>query len=131
MAQPAVQGDVIKGQCQIGSHRVPNPNSGAAQPNPYPLPFAGRLEKGLVASVTIGGRPVAVVGSSAENKPPHGGLHPADKTQINTKLQVGTVESGSPTVTFGGEAAATSQSRCKICGGLATITTTIANVTVG
>jgi uncharacterized Zn-binding protein involved in type VI secretion len=131
MAQPAVQGDVIQGSCQPGTHQMPNPSSGAPQPNPSPLPFVGRIESGLVASVTIGGRPVAVVGSSADNKPLHIGLHPSDRTQVNPKLQVGKVTSGSPTVTFGGKPAATSQSQCSICGGTATIRTTVTNVTVG
>ena len=130
MAAPAVKGDIIQGQCQPAFHVVPNPSSGAPQPPPAPLPFNGPLTSGLVDSVTIGGRPVAVVGSSGDNTPPHIGLHPSDPTQVNVRLQVGQVTSGSPTVTFGGKPAASSASQCKICGGTAQIKTTVTNVTV-
>lgn len=129
MAQPAVQGDVIQGQCLPGTHQIPSP-VGNPIPSPSPLPFNGPLQSGLVSSVTIGGKAVAVVGSSGDNTPPHIGLHATDPTQVNVKLQVGQVMSGSPTVTFGGKAAATSQSQCKICGGTATIKCTTTNVTV-
>lgn len=130
MAIPAVKGDVVQGNCLPGTHQVPNP-SGGSMPNPAPLPFAGPLNAGLIDTVTIGGRPVAVEGSSGDNKPLHVGLFASDKAQVNTKLQVGKVQSGSVTVTFGGKAAATSQSMCKICGGAAKIMTTVTNVTVG
>lgn len=129
MAQPAVQGDIIQGNCLPGTHQIPSP-AGNPTPSPSPLPFNGPLQSGLVSSVTIGGKPVAVVGSSGDNTPPHIGLHASDPTQVNVKLQVGQVMSGSPTVTFGGKAAATSQSQCKICGGTATIKCTTTNVTV-
>jgi uncharacterized Zn-binding protein involved in type VI secretion len=129
MAQPAVQGDMIQGNCLPGTHQVPSP-SGGPMSNPAPLPFAGPLTEGLVSSVTIGGRAVAVVGSAGDNRPPHIGLHASDPAQVNVKLQVGKVTTGSATVTFGGKAAATSQSQCKICGGTATIMTTVTNVTV-
>lgn len=129
MAQPAVQGDIIQGNCLPGTHQIPGP-LGVPIPSPAPLPFVGPLQSGLESSVTIGGKPVAVVGSSGDNTPPHIGLHASDPTQIVMKLQVGQVLSGSPTVTFGGKPAATSQSQCKICGGTAQIKCTTMNVTV-
>jgi uncharacterized Zn-binding protein involved in type VI secretion len=129
MAQPAVQGDLIQGNCLPGTHQIPGP-LGVPIPSPAPLPFVGPLLSGLISTVTIGGRPVAVVGSSGDNTPPHIGLHATDPAQLMPKLQVGQVMSGSPTVTFGGKPAATSQSQCKICGGVAKITTTVTNVTV-
>jgi uncharacterized Zn-binding protein involved in type VI secretion len=130
MAQPAVQGDLIQGNCLPGSHQVPNPSSGSPQPSPSPLPFSGPLLAELVPKVTIGGKPVAVVGSSADNTPVHIGLHPSDPRQANPKLQVGKVVAGSSTVTFGGKPAATSMSQCQICGGTAKIVTTVTNVTI-
>lgn len=128
MAQPAVQGDLIQGNCLPGAHQVPNP-SGSPTPSP-PLPFSGPLLTALVPEVTIGGKTVAVVGSSGDNTPPHIGLHASDPSQANPKLQVGKVLAGSATVTFGGKAAATSMSQCQICGGVARITTTVTNVTI-
>jgi uncharacterized Zn-binding protein involved in type VI secretion len=130
MAQPAVQGDLIQGNCLPGMHQIPNPSSGAPQPSPAPLPFSGPLLAALVPEVTIGGKAVAVVGSSADNTPPHIGLHASDPSQANPKLQVGKVVAGSATVTFGGKPAATSMSQCQICGGSAKIMTTVSNVTI-
>jgi uncharacterized Zn-binding protein involved in type VI secretion len=113
MAQPLVMGDKIQGQCAI--HQVPNPASGAPQPSPAPLPFSAPLLSGLESTVTIGGKPVAVMGSSGYNMPPHVGLHPADPYMVPT-LQEGKVLTGSPTVTAGGKALATSSSQVSMCG---------------
>ncbi len=113
MAQPLVMGDKIQGQCAI--HQVPNPASGAPQPSPAPMPFSAPLLQGLEATVTIGGKPVAVMGSSGFNTPPHVGLHPADPFMLPT-LQEGRVLSGSPTVTAGGKPIATSSSQVAMCG---------------
>ena len=101
MAQPLVMGDKISGQCAI--HQVPNPASGAPQPSPAPMPFSAPLLSGLESTVTIGGKPVAVMGSSGYNLPPHVGLHPADPYMVPT-MQEGKVLTGSPTVTAGGKA---------------------------
>ena len=135
MAQPAVQGDIIQGTppqggCLPATHQMIGP-LGAPIPNPPPgLPFIGMLNDGFVETVTIGGKPVAVVGSKGDTTFPHPGLHASDPTQINVKLQVGEVMTGSPTVTFGGEPAATSQSVVKTCGGTAQIKCATFDVTV-
>lgn len=129
MAQPAVQGDIVQGLCLPGTHLIIGP-LGVPTPSPAPLPFIGPLQSGLEATVTIMGKPVAVVGSSGNNTPPHIGLHATDPAQLNPMLQVGQVMSGSPTVTFGGKPAATTQSQCKICGGTATIQPTVFTVSV-
>jgi len=113
MAQPLVMGDKITGQCAI--HQVPNPASGAPQPSPAPMPFSAPLLSGLESTVTIGGKPVAVMGSSGYNLPPHVGLHPADPYMVPT-MQEGKVLTGSPTVTAGGKAIATSSSQVSMCG---------------
>ena len=112
MAQPLVMGDKIQGQCAI--HQIPNPASGAPQPSPAPLPFSAPLLSGLEPTVTIGGKAVAVVGSSGYNTPPHVGLHASDPFMVSTTQQ-GLVLSGSPTVTAGGKPIATSSSQVAMC----------------
>jgi uncharacterized Zn-binding protein involved in type VI secretion len=111
MAQPMVQGDKVQGQC--AAHQVPSP-SGAPMPSPAPLPFSAPLVMGLDPTVMIGGKPVAVVGSSGVNTPPHVGLHATDPFVVPT-LQQGTVMSGSPTVTVGGKPVATTMSQVTMC----------------
>ena len=64
--------------------------------------------------MTIGGKAVAVVGSSGYNTPPHVGLHPSDPFMVPTTQQ-GMVLSGSPTVTAGGKPIATSSSQVSMC----------------
>jgi len=81
--------------------------------------------------VTIGGKAVAVIGSSGYNTPPHVGLHPSDPSVVPT-MQEGKVLSGSATVTAGGKAIATTDSQVSMCAQmpgkpLATVT----GVTVG
>ncbi len=112
MAQPLVMGDKIQGQCAI--HQVPNPGTGVPQPSPAPMPFSAPLLTGLEATVTIGGKAVAVMGSSGYNTPPHVGLHPADPFMVPATQQ-GMVLSGSPTVTAGGKPIATTDSQTAMC----------------
>jgi uncharacterized Zn-binding protein involved in type VI secretion len=107
MAQPLVMGDKITGQCP--GHMIPSA-SGTAPAGP--LPFSAPLTDGLESKVTIGGKPVAVLGASGLNFPPHPGLADAF-TAPNT--QKGMVLSGSPTVTAGGKPIATSSSQCSMC----------------
>ena len=131
MAIPAVQGDRITGICPSGQHQVPNPGAPPpSMPNPQPLNFSAPLKDRLISTVTIGGKPVAVKGSTAAPFK-HPEVIPPDKTLANPLLQVAKVDTGSATVTFGGEPAATSDSRCSTCGGSARIMTTVANVMVG
>jgi uncharacterized Zn-binding protein involved in type VI secretion len=128
MAQPLVKGDKVQGQCAV--HQVPNPATGAPQPSPAPLPFAAPLTMGLVETVTIGGKAVAVVGSSGLNTPPHVGLHATD-AYVTPAMQKGAVTTGSPTVTAGGKAVATSSSACSMCAQApAKPVATVTNVTV-
>jgi uncharacterized Zn-binding protein involved in type VI secretion len=112
MGAPAiVQDDRISGTCAV--HQVPNPTSGAPQPGP-PMPFSAPLQAGLVASVLIGGRPAAVVGSSGLNTPAHMGLHPADP-YVAPMAQVGRITSGSASVLIGGQPAAITTSTATCC----------------
>ena len=82
MAQPLVMGDKIQGQCAI--HQIPNPASGAPQPVAARCRSPRRCSTGLEPTVTIGGKAVAVMGSSGYNTPPHVGLHPADPFMVPT-----------------------------------------------
>lgn len=127
MATPLVMGDTIKGQC--ATHTVPNPNSGAPQPSPAPMPFDAPLTDGLCSSVTIGGKAVAVLGSSGLNTPPHVGLHPTDPKVVAT-TQKGQILSGSATVTAGGKAIATDSSQTLMCSEPGTPVATVGDVTV-
>src|SRR4029079_4401338 len=108
MAQPLVMGDKIQGQCAI--HQIPNPASGAPQPSPAPLPFSAPLLTGLAPTVTIGGKAVAVLGSSGYNTPPHVGLHPADPFMVPT-TQIGQVIVGSTTVLLRRDARVSTRAR--------------------
>jgi len=128
MAQPLVMGDKVQGQCAI--HQVPNPASGAPQPSPAPLPFSAPLLTGLEQTVTIGGKAVAVVGSSGMNTPPHVGLHPSDPFFV-PNTQQGMVVSGSPTVTAGGKPIATTMGQVAMCAQVpGTPVSTVTDVTV-
>jgi len=113
MGEPAaVMNDRITGQCHV--HMIPNPTSGAPQPSPAPFPFAAPLLEGLAATVLVGGKPAAVLGSAGMNTPPHVGLHPSDPWFVPA-LERGTVAGGSATVMFEGKPAAKSGSPCTCC----------------
>ena len=112
MAQPLVMGDKVQGNCSI--HQIPNPASGRAPARPGPCPSRPRSSMGLEQTVTIGGKAVAVMGSSGYNTPPHVGLHPSDPNMVPT-TQEGKVLSGSPTVTAGGKAIATTRLAGRPC----------------
>jgi uncharacterized Zn-binding protein involved in type VI secretion len=76
-------------------------------PTPLPHPFTGILNGGLVASVKIGGMAAAVVGSTADNTPPHLPTPPGVSFQ-KPAGNIGTVQRGSATVRIGGKPAARS-----------------------
>lgn len=124
MGAPAiVMGDAVQGTCAI--HQVPSP-TGNPMPGP-PMPFSAPLTVGLCATVLIGGKPAAVMGSSGLNTPPHAGLHASDPF-LAPALQVGRVIAGSPTVMFGGQPAASATSTATCCqtpGALVPSTTTV------
>jgi len=69
MGQPAAkQGDKITA---IDTHIVMVQDGPARVPKPLPHPFAGNINGGLSTDVNIMGKPAAVVGSTADNTPPH------------------------------------------------------------
>ena len=127
MGTPAiVMGDQITGICPI--HLIPAA-LGAPSPAP-PMPFSAPLTMGTVATVLIGGKPACVVGSSGLNTPPHVGLHPSDPFMA-PPMQIGRVTSGSPTVLFGGQPAASVSASCTCCATPGSLVPTVANVLIG
>ncbi|MGZ8378428.1 MAG: PAAR domain-containing protein [Gemmatirosa sp.] len=100
MGQPgAKQGDRVTA---MDIHIVMIPSPGGPVPTPLPHPFAGIIGGGLSADVKIMGRAAAIVGSTADNMPPHipqGGSFqrpPTNKAQLIL---------GSPTVFINGKPA--------------------------
>jgi uncharacterized Zn-binding protein involved in type VI secretion len=114
MGQPAlVTGDKINGTCP--SHLVPS--ASGTQPA-GPLPFSAPVTQGTIATVLIGGKPAAVVGSSGYNTPPHVGI--VDGAFASPTGQVGRITQGSATVLIGGKPAATAASMATLCASPAT-----------
>jgi len=126
-APAAIMNDRITGVCAI--HQVPNPASGVPQPGP-PMPFSAPLLQGLETKVMVRGQPVAVVGASGYNTPPHVGLHATDPFMVPT-MQVGRVLSGSTTVLAGGKPLATAQSSVTCCATPGQLAATATTVLVG
>jgi uncharacterized Zn-binding protein involved in type VI secretion len=61
-------GDKVVGQ---DTHIVMVPSPGGPVPTPTPLPFSGTITGGCSSDVMIEGKAAAVVGSTADNVPPH------------------------------------------------------------
>jgi uncharacterized Zn-binding protein involved in type VI secretion len=121
-------GDRISAFCAI--HQVPSPYGGP-MPSPAPLPFSAPLTVGLAMTVTIGGKPAAVQGSSGFNTPPHVGLFPSDPFMV-PMTQQGIVTVGSTSVLIEGRPAAKTGSTCTVCAGLpGQLVGTAANVLIG
>ena len=103
MGQPAAtQGDKVMA---VDTHILLVPSPGGPVPTPTPHPFSGTLTGGLSTTVKIGGKPAAVVGSSATNTPPHVLSNPAAPFQ-KPPANKGTVQGGSATVKINGKPAA-------------------------
>lgn len=127
MGAPAiVMGDKITGMCPI--HQIPAA-LGAPAPSP-PLPFSAPLTLGTIPTVLIGGKPAAVQGSSGFNTPPHVGLHASDPYMVPA-MQIGRVLSGSPTVTFGGQPAASASAQALCCATPGSLVPSVMTVQIG
>lgn len=87
------------------THVVLVPSPGGPTPTPLPHPFAGQLVEGLSSDVLIDGLPAAVVGSAAQNMPPHVPTAPGTGFQTPPSNR-GTVQAGSATVLVNGKGAA-------------------------
>jgi uncharacterized Zn-binding protein involved in type VI secretion len=104
VGQPAArQGDAVAG---VDTHivMVPAP-PGPPVPTPLPHPFAGQLTESLSSDVLIDGLPAAIVGSVAQNLPPHLPTPPGTAFQMPPSNR-GTVTLGSTTVLINGKGAA-------------------------
>lgn len=95
----ARQGDPVTG---TDIHIVMVPSPGGPVPTPGPHPFVGTITGGCVTSVLVGGQPVAVVGATATNQPPHVPVPSTGPFQVPPTNQ-GTVQIGSATVLAGGQ----------------------------
>lgn len=105
----AKQGDIVVG---LDTHVIQLSSPGGPVPTPMPLPFSGPLARDLSPTVFLDSAPVAVVGSGADNSPPHipiGG--PFQKSPSNQ----GTVTSGSPSVFVDNKAVARATDSVKCC----------------
>ncbi len=112
MGQPAAkQGDQV---VAVDTHIVLVPDGPSLVPQPLPHPFAGLLNGGLSADVKISGRPAAVVGSTADNSPPHLPTPPGTSFQ-RPPANKATVQQGSPTVMINGKPAARHGDKALTC----------------
>ena len=108
MGKPAAkQGDRI---VATDTHIVLSPDG---TPSPVSDPFSGPLSGGLSQNVKIMGKPAAVVGSTADNTPPHVAKPPT--TFQKQPSNRGTVRSGSTTVRINGKAAARAGDTATTC----------------
>lgn len=112
MGQPAAkQGDKI---VATDTHIVMVPSGSGTAPSPLPHPFTGLLNGGLSSDVKIMGLPAAVVGSTADNTPPHAPTPPGTAFQ-KPPANKGTVKVGSPTVKINGKQAARNGDTAETC----------------
>ena len=110
MGQPAAkQGDRVIG---VDTHFVVVP--GAPAPVASPHPFTGMLSGRLSADVKIMGKPAAVVGSTADNIPPHVPTPPGTTFQ-KPPANKATVQAGSPTVMINGKPAVRNGDKALTC----------------
>lgn len=89
----------------VDTHIVLVPSPSGSTPVPLPHSFTGTLDGALISTVTVGGQPAAVVGSTATNTPAHLPTPPGASFQSPPSNRA-TVQIGSTTVTIGGKAAA-------------------------
>lgn len=86
-------------------HIVLVPAGPAVVPTPLPHAFAGVLDGGLCATVSIGGAAAATVGSTATNTPSHLPTPPGTSF-VSPPSNRATIRMGSATVRIGGQPAA-------------------------
>lgn len=110
MGKPAAKfGDQVTG---TDVHVVLVPSSGGPVPTPTSVPFTGVITDGCCATVLIGGRPAAVLGSVARNIPPHTAPNGRFATEPTNQ---GTVLATGGTVLVGGKPAARAGDRVLTC----------------
>jgi uncharacterized Zn-binding protein involved in type VI secretion len=92
---------------------VPAP-PGPPVPTPMPHPFSGIINGNVSANVLIMGRPAALVGSTAQNEPPHLPTPPGIGFQL-PPTNLATIEMGSSTVLINNRPAARSEDTAVTC----------------
>ena len=114
MGQPAAtQGSQIMA---MDTHIVLIPSPGGPIPTPLPSPFSGQITGDTMATVKIMGKPAAVVGSTADNMPPHIPVGGPFQTPPQNKA---TIQTGSGTVKIGGKPAARAGDQATTCDDIA------------
>jgi len=98
----------------VDIHIVLVPSPGGPVPTPLPHPFSGALDGALATTVKIGGKPAAVVGSTASNQPAHVPTPPGTSFQVPPANRA-TVQVGSTTVRITGKGAARAGDPCLTC----------------
>ena len=112
MGQPAAkQGDRV---VAVDTHIVMVPDGPALVPKPLPHPFTGLLGGGLSTDVKIMGKPAAVVGSTADNSPPHLPTPPGTTFQ-KPPTNKATIQLGSQTVMVNGKPVARNGDKALTC----------------
>lgn len=112
MGQPAaVEGSNV---VAVDIHVVMVPTPGGPVPTPLPHVFSGQVDGGTIATVKIGGKPAAVVGSTATNSPSHVATPPGTSFQ-SPPANKGEIFQGSTSVKIGGKAAARTGDPVKTC----------------
>lgn len=105
MGQPAAkQGDQV---VAVDTHIVIVMVAAVPTPTPLPHPFSGLVNGGLSSDVNVMGMPAAVVGSTADNAPPHLPTPPGVSFQ-KPPANKATIQAGSTSVFVNGKAAARS-----------------------
>jgi uncharacterized Zn-binding protein involved in type VI secretion len=111
MGKPAARmGDSIVNAADI--HIVLIPSPGGPVPTQQPCPFNGRIQANVSMNVRINGRGAALLGSVAQNMPPHipqGGPFQVPPTNL------GRVIMASATVRINGRGAARAGDFCETC----------------
>jgi uncharacterized Zn-binding protein involved in type VI secretion len=125
-ANAALLGDQITGACPL--HQLIGP-LGVPVPTPG-LPFMAPLLMGCSTTTTINGKPIALVGASGMNTPPHVGLHATDPFMVPT-LQIGNVAASPATVLVEGRPIAVTGASCTMCAGAPGTLAGTSNVMVG
>lgn len=111
MGKPAARmGDSIVGAGDIHIVLIPSPTGPV--PTPQPCPFNGKIAINVSVNVRINGVPAAVLGSMAQNMPPHvpvGGPFQVPPTNL------GRVILASASVRINGRGAARAGDFCETC----------------
>jgi len=94
------------------------------------LPFAAPLTIGCSMTTTINGKPIALVGATGMNTPPHVGLHASDPFMVPL-TQIGTVVASPALTLVEGRPVATTGASCTVCNNAPVTLVRSSNVLVG